>query len=70
MFIPARSGRRCEVVETCLIWATEFGRDAGVWGGDCPMTSGVPSNAAMPVPVVPTQRHSFFDDLLGLIDSG
>ena len=39
-------------------------------GGDCPMTSGVPSNAAMPVPVVPTQRHSFFDDLLGLIDSG
>ena len=25
--------RRCEVVETCLIWATEFGRDAGVWGG-------------------------------------
>jgi hypothetical protein len=34
------------------------------------MTSGVHSNAAMPVPVVPTQRHSFFDDLLGLIDSG
>jgi len=25
--------RHCEVVETCLTWANEFGRDAGVWGG-------------------------------------
>jgi len=25
--------RRCEVVETCLEWAMEFGQDAGVWGG-------------------------------------
>jgi WhiB family redox-sensing transcriptional regulator len=25
--------RRCEVVDTCLIWAIESGQDAGVWGG-------------------------------------
>jgi WhiB family redox-sensing transcriptional regulator len=25
--------RPCEVLETCLQWANEFGRDAGVWGG-------------------------------------
>ena len=25
--------RPCEVLETCLSWANEFGRDAGVWGG-------------------------------------
>jgi len=25
--------RRCQVVETCLEWAMEFGQDAGVWGG-------------------------------------
>jgi WhiB family redox-sensing transcriptional regulator len=24
---------RCDVVETCLNWAIEFGQDAGVWGG-------------------------------------
>jgi WhiB family transcriptional regulator, redox-sensing transcriptional regulator len=24
---------RCEVVQTCLQWAIEFGQDAGVWGG-------------------------------------
>jgi WhiB family transcriptional regulator, redox-sensing transcriptional regulator len=24
---------RCEVVEACLTWATEFGQDSGVWGG-------------------------------------
>ena len=23
---------RCEVAETCLNWAVEFGQDAGVWG--------------------------------------
>jgi WhiB family redox-sensing transcriptional regulator len=23
----------CEVVETCLKWANDSGRDAGVWGG-------------------------------------
>ena len=25
--------QRCEVVETCLKWATESHQDAGVWGG-------------------------------------
>ena len=25
--------RRCEVDDTCLSWAMEFGQDAGVWGG-------------------------------------
>jgi len=25
--------RQCEVVETCLKWATESGHDAGIWGG-------------------------------------
>ena len=25
--------RRCEVVETCLKWASESGQDSGVWGG-------------------------------------
>jgi WhiB family redox-sensing transcriptional regulator len=25
--------RRCEVMETCLTWAMESGKDAGVWGG-------------------------------------
>jgi WhiB family redox-sensing transcriptional regulator len=25
--------RRCEVVDTCLRWAMEFGADTGVWGG-------------------------------------
>ena len=25
--------QRCEVVDTCLKWAIEFGQDAGVWGG-------------------------------------
>ena len=24
---------RCEVIETCLKWAIEFGQDAGVFGG-------------------------------------
>ena len=24
---------RCEVVERCLEWVTEFGQDVGVWGG-------------------------------------
>ena len=24
---------RCDVVETCLNWAIEFGQDAGLWGG-------------------------------------
>jgi WhiB family redox-sensing transcriptional regulator len=24
---------RCEVVQTCLAWAMESGKDAGVWGG-------------------------------------
>jgi WhiB family redox-sensing transcriptional regulator len=25
--------RRCEVIETCLSWAMESGKDDGVWGG-------------------------------------
>jgi WhiB family redox-sensing transcriptional regulator len=25
--------RRCDVTETCLSWATESGKDDGVWGG-------------------------------------
>jgi WhiB family redox-sensing transcriptional regulator len=25
--------RRCEVLETCLKWASESGQDSGVWGG-------------------------------------
>ena len=25
--------RRCEVVDSCLKWAIEFGQDSGVWGG-------------------------------------
>ena len=25
--------RRCEVVDSCLKWAIEFGQDAGVFGG-------------------------------------
>ena len=25
--------QRCEVIETCLTWAIEFGQDEGVWGG-------------------------------------
>jgi WhiB family transcriptional regulator, redox-sensing transcriptional regulator len=25
--------RRCEVVETCLNWPIDSGRDFGVWGG-------------------------------------
>jgi len=25
--------RHCEVVETCLKWASESGQDAGIWGG-------------------------------------
>jgi WhiB family redox-sensing transcriptional regulator len=24
---------RCDVVDTCLKWAIEFGQEAGVWGG-------------------------------------
>jgi WhiB family redox-sensing transcriptional regulator len=24
---------KCDVVETCLKWANDAGRDAGVWGG-------------------------------------
>jgi len=24
---------RCEVIETCLSWALESGKDDGVWGG-------------------------------------
>jgi WhiB family transcriptional regulator, redox-sensing transcriptional regulator len=27
---------RCEVDQTCLTWAIEFGQDAGVWGGLTP----------------------------------
>jgi WhiB family redox-sensing transcriptional regulator len=25
--------RRCEVIETCLKWASHSGQDSGVWGG-------------------------------------
>jgi len=25
--------RRCEVIEACLSWAMESGKDDGVWGG-------------------------------------
>ena len=55
---------RCEIVDTCLCWAMDSRQDAGVWG-DCPWTSGVPSNAALPVPVVPAQGHPRFDGSLG-----
>jgi hypothetical protein len=50
--------RRCEVVETCLSWTTESGAGS-------PRTNGAPSNAAMPVPVVPTRRHPFGDGFVG-----
>jgi WhiB family transcriptional regulator, redox-sensing transcriptional regulator len=51
--------RRCDVIKTCLTWASNSGQDAGVWGG-LSEDERRASNAEMPVHAAPAElRHLY-----------